>query len=94
MTLRPEPGQMRWMQLRVGLFATAVLALLAVANLRLDAVGSIFSRPVEFTVLLQDGLGLREGSPGDRGRLAGRRHLVAARAAVTHRLGAPSSPRA
>ena len=62
MTLRPEPGQMRWMQLRVGLLAAAVLAVLAIAILRLDAVGSIFSSPVEFTVRLQDGLGLREGS--------------------------------
>ncbi|MCC7053640.1 MAG: MCE family protein [Gemmatimonadaceae bacterium] len=62
MTLRPEPGQMRWMQLRVGLLALAVLAVVAVAILRLDTVGSIFSRPVEFTVHLQDGLGLRAGS--------------------------------
>jgi phospholipid/cholesterol/gamma-HCH transport system substrate-binding protein len=62
MSLRPEPGQMRWMQLRLGMFAAVVLALLAIAILRLDAVGSLFSRPVEFTVRLQDGLGLREGS--------------------------------
>ena len=53
---------MRWMQLRVGLVAIAVLAVLAFAILRLSAVGSLFSRPVEFTVLLNDGLGLREGS--------------------------------
>ena len=62
MSLRPEPGDMRWMQLRLGLLAVAVLALLAVAILRLDAVGSLFGRPVEFTVRLADGLGLREGS--------------------------------
>lgn len=62
MSLRPEPGQMRWMQLRVGLFALAVLAILAMAILRLDAVGSLFSRPVEFTVRLGDGLGLRAGT--------------------------------
>lgn len=62
MSLRPEPGEMRWMQLRVGLLAAGVLAVLAFAILRLDAVGSIFSRPREFTVRLQDGLGLRAGS--------------------------------
>lgn len=62
MSLRPEPGEMRWMQLRVGLFAAIVLALVAFVILRLDAVGSIFGRPVEFTVRLGDGLGLREGS--------------------------------
>lgn len=50
------------MQLRVGLLAAIVLAGVAVAILRLDAVGSLFSRPVEFTVRLADGLGLREGS--------------------------------
>jgi phospholipid/cholesterol/gamma-HCH transport system substrate-binding protein len=53
---------MRWMQLRVGAMALAVLALVAFAVLRLDAVGSLFSRPVEFTVRLRDGLGLRTGS--------------------------------
>ncbi len=53
---------MRWMQLRLGLLAAVVLALVAVAILRLDAVGSLFGRPVEFTVRLDDGLGLREGS--------------------------------
>jgi len=62
MSLRPEPGQLRWMQLRVGLLAAAVLVILAIAILRLDAVGSLFSNPVEFTVRLADGLGLREGS--------------------------------
>ncbi len=62
MSLRPEPGEMRWMQLRVGLVAVAVLAVLAAAILRLDAVGSLFGRPVEFTVRLSDGLGLRTGS--------------------------------
>ena len=62
MSLRPEPGAMRWMQLRVGLLAIAVLAAVAFAILRLDAVGSLFSSPVEFTVRLSDGLGLREGS--------------------------------
>ncbi len=62
MSLRPEPGAMRWMQLRVGLLAAAVLAVLAFAILRLDAVGSLFSSPVEFTVRLSDGLGIREGS--------------------------------
>lgn len=62
MSLRPEPGQLRWMQLRVGLLAFAVLAISAFAILRLDAVGSLFSNPVEFTVRLADGLGLREGS--------------------------------
>ncbi len=62
MSLRPEPGEMRWMQLRLGLLAVVVLALLAFAILRLDAVGSLFGRPVEFTVRLGDGLGLREGS--------------------------------
>jgi phospholipid/cholesterol/gamma-HCH transport system substrate-binding protein len=62
MSLRPEPGQMRWMQLRVGLFALAVLSLLALAILRLDAVGSLFARPVEFTVRLGDGIGLRQGT--------------------------------
>lgn len=62
MSLRPEPGAMRWMQLRVGLLAVGVLAMLAFAILRLDAVGSLFERPVEFTVRLEDGLGLREGS--------------------------------
>lgn len=62
MSLRPEPGEMRWMQLRVGLLAAAVLAILAVAILRLDAVGSLFGQPVEFTVRLSDALGLRTGS--------------------------------
>ncbi len=62
MSLRPEPGEMRWMQLRLGLLAVVVLALFAFAILRLDAVGSLFGRPVEFTVRLDDGLGLREGS--------------------------------
>jgi phospholipid/cholesterol/gamma-HCH transport system substrate-binding protein len=62
MSLRPEPGQLRWMQLRVGLAAIAVLALLAFAVTRIDTVGSLFSRPVEFTVRLGDGLGLRAGS--------------------------------
>ena len=62
MSLRPEPGEMRWMQLRLGLLAVVVLALIAFAILRLDAVGSLFGRPVEFTVRLNDGLGLREGS--------------------------------
>ena len=62
MSLRPEPGQMRWMQLRVGIVAVVVLALVAIAILRLDAVGSLFATPVEFTVRLNDGLGLREGS--------------------------------
>ena len=62
MSLRPEPGEMRWMQLRLGLLAVVVLALIAFAILRLDAVGSLFGRPAEFTVRLGDGLGLREGS--------------------------------
>ena len=62
MSLRPEPGELRWMQLRVGLLVAAVLAISAFAILRLDAVGSLFSNPVEFTVRLADGLGLREGS--------------------------------
>jgi len=62
MSLRPEPGEMRWMQLRVGIVAALVLAVVAFAILRLDAVGSVFSRPVEFTVRLADGLGIREGS--------------------------------
>jgi phospholipid/cholesterol/gamma-HCH transport system substrate-binding protein len=62
MSLRPEPGKMRWMQLRVGLLATVVLGGLAFVILRLSAVGSLFSQPVEFTVRLSDGLGLREGS--------------------------------
>ncbi len=62
MSLRPEPGAMRWMQLRVGLVAVAVLAALGFAILRLDAVGSFFGSPVEFTVRLGDGLGLRVGS--------------------------------
>ncbi len=62
MSLRPEPGEMRWMQLRVGLLAAAVVAIVAVAILRLDAVGSLFGQPVEFTVRLRDGLGLRTGS--------------------------------
>ena len=62
MSLRPEPGEMRWMQLRLGLLAVVVLALVAFAILRLDAVGSLFGQPVEFTVRLDDGLGLREGS--------------------------------
>lgn len=62
MTLRPEPGQLRWMQLRVGIVAVVVLAVVAIAILRLDAVGSLFATPVEFTVRLNDGLGLREGS--------------------------------
>jgi len=53
---------MRWMQLRVGIVAALVLAVVAFAILRLDAVGSVFSRPVEFTVRLADGLGIREGS--------------------------------
>jgi phospholipid/cholesterol/gamma-HCH transport system substrate-binding protein len=50
------------MQLRVGLVAAAVLIVVAIGILRLDAVGSIFGRPVEFTVRLSDGLGVREGS--------------------------------
>ena len=58
MSLRPEPGAMRCMQLRVGLLAIAVLAAVAFAILRLDAVGSLFGSPVEFTVRLNDGLGL------------------------------------
>ncbi len=62
MSLRPEPGQMRWMQLRIGLVAAIVLAMVAVVILRLDAVGSLFSTPASFTVRLADGLGLREGS--------------------------------
>ncbi|MES3032849.1 MAG: MlaD family protein [Gemmatimonadota bacterium] len=62
MSLRPDPGQIRWMQLRVGIVAAVVLALLAVAIVRLDAVGSLFATPVEFTVRLNDGLGLRDGS--------------------------------
>lgn len=62
MSLRPEPGQIPWMQLRVGLVAVAVLALVAIAILRLDAVGSLFATPAQFTVRLGDGLGLREGS--------------------------------
>ena len=62
MSLRPEPGAMRWMQLRVGLVAAAVLAVLGFVILRLDAVGSLFGSPVEFTVRLGDGLGLRVGS--------------------------------
>lgn len=62
MSLRPEPGAMRWMQLRVGLVAVAVLAALGFTILRLDAVGSFFGSPVEFTVRLGDGLGLRVGS--------------------------------
>ena len=62
MTLRPETGQLRWMSLRVGLLALAALAIFAFAILRLDAVGSLFSSPVTFTVRLTDGLGLREGS--------------------------------
>jgi phospholipid/cholesterol/gamma-HCH transport system substrate-binding protein len=53
---------MRWMALRVGIIAVIVLAVLAAAILRLDAVGSLFSTPVTFTVRLADGLGLREGS--------------------------------
>jgi len=62
MSLRPEPGQMGWMQLRVGIVAALVLAMVAFAILRLDAVGSLFAKPVAFTVRLADGLGLREGS--------------------------------
>lgn len=62
MSLRPEPGQIRWMQLRVGLLAAAVIAAVAFMILRLDSVGSLFGSPVEFTVRLTDGLGLREGS--------------------------------
>ena len=62
MSLRPEPGALRWMQLRVGLLAVLVLAALAFAILRLSAGGSLFSRAVEFSVRLSDGLGLREGS--------------------------------
>ena len=62
MTLRPEPGDLRWMQLRVGLLAVIVLAAVAFVIMRLSAVGSLFSSPVEFTVRLNDGLGLREGS--------------------------------
>lgn len=62
MSLRPEPGAMRWMQLRVGIIATLVLGVLAFVILRLDAVGSLFASPVTFTVRLADGLGLREGS--------------------------------
>jgi len=53
---------MRWMQLRVGALAAVVLALVAFTILRLDAAGSLFGRQVEFTVWLNDGLGLREGS--------------------------------
>jgi phospholipid/cholesterol/gamma-HCH transport system substrate-binding protein len=53
---------MRWMQLRVGIVAAVVLGVVAVAILRLDAVGSLFATPVTFTVRLADGLGLREGS--------------------------------
>ncbi len=53
---------MRWMQLRVGLFTAAALALILFAIVRLDSVGSIFGTPVEFTVRLVDGLGLRAGS--------------------------------
>ena len=62
MSLRPEAGDMRWMQLRVGLLAVVVLAALAFVILRLDAVGSLFGRPAEFQVRLADGLGLRSGS--------------------------------
>lgn len=62
MSLRPEPGELRWMQLRVGLLAAVVLGMVAFVILRLDAVGSLFGSPVEFTVRLVDGLGLREGS--------------------------------
>jgi phospholipid/cholesterol/gamma-HCH transport system substrate-binding protein len=50
------------MQLRVGLLAATVLALLAFAVVRLSAGGSLFSRHTEFVVRLSDGLGLREGS--------------------------------
>lgn len=53
---------MRWMQLRVGMLAAVVLGALVFAVLRLDAVGSLFSRPAEFSVRLVDGLGLRTGS--------------------------------
>ena len=62
MSLRPEPGDLRWMQLRVGLLAAIVLAAVAFVIMRLSAVGALFSSPVEFTVRLTDGLGLREGS--------------------------------
>jgi phospholipid/cholesterol/gamma-HCH transport system substrate-binding protein len=62
MSLRPEPGELRWMQLRVGIVAAIALAVIAFAMLRLDAGGSLFGTPVEFTVRLADGLGLREGS--------------------------------
>lgn len=62
MSLRLEPGEMRWMQLRVGVLAMLVLAAVAFVILRLDAVGSLFGSPVEFTVRLNDGLGLRKGS--------------------------------
>ncbi len=50
------------MQLRVGIVAAVTLAVVAFAIMRLDAVGSSFGRPVEFTVRLSDGLGLRNGS--------------------------------
>ena len=53
---------MRWMRLRVGILAAAVIAAVAFAILRLDSVGSLFGSPAEFTVRLSDGLGLREGS--------------------------------
>ena len=62
MSLRPEPGELRWMKLRVGLLAVLVLSAVAFAVLRLSSVGSLFGHPVEFTVRLGDGLGLREGS--------------------------------
>ena len=62
MSLRPEPGELRWMQLRVGIVAAIALAVIAFAIMRLDSVGSLFGSPVEFTVRLSDGLGLREGS--------------------------------
>jgi phospholipid/cholesterol/gamma-HCH transport system substrate-binding protein len=61
-SLRPEPAELRWMQLRVGIVAAVALAVIAFAIMRLDTVGSLFGRPVEFTVRLSDGLGLRDGS--------------------------------
>jgi phospholipid/cholesterol/gamma-HCH transport system substrate-binding protein len=62
MSLRPEPKHLPWMQLRVGIVSIAVLALLVLAVMRVNAAGSVFGRGAEFTVALRDGLGLREGS--------------------------------
>jgi phospholipid/cholesterol/gamma-HCH transport system substrate-binding protein len=62
MSLRPEPGSIPWMQLRVGIVATVVLAALAVAVTSLNSAGPLFGRADEFTVRLTDGLGMREGS--------------------------------